>query len=96
MNEKIKLKGSKCRRYGYICLMLSKKFKYALVLFALIVVAGVNAQVPDPPGGGAPPCGEPFGTVCPIDGGVSFLIAAGVALGGKKAYELRKKSMKNK
>ena len=37
------------------------------------------------------PCGGPFGTVCPIDGGVSLLIAAGAALGGKKAFDLKKK-----
>jgi hypothetical protein len=51
-----------------------------------------SAQPPDPPGGfGPPPCGEPFGAVCPIDGGVSLLIAAGLALGGKKAYDMNRK-----
>ncbi|MFN8775996.1 MAG: PID-CTERM protein-sorting domain-containing protein [Flavobacteriales bacterium] len=47
---------------------------------------------PDPPGGGAPPCGPPLGDPCiPIDGGVSLLIAAGLALGGKKAYDAARK-----
>lgn len=76
--------------------MTNRNLKFSLALAAFFAVAIASAQVPDPPGGGAPPCGEPFGTVCPIDGGVSFLIAAGVALGGKKAYELRKKSLNNK
>ncbi|MFM9423461.1 MAG: hypothetical protein RIR06_1922 [Bacteroidota bacterium] len=76
--------------------MTNRNLKFLMVVAALFIAAMASAQVPDPPGGGAPPCGEPFGTVCPIDGGVSFLIAAGVALGGKKAYELRKKSLKNK
>jgi hypothetical protein len=76
--------------------MRSRIFPYILAIAALLVVTTITAQVPDPPGGAAPPCGEPFGAVCPIDGGVSFLIAAGVALGGKKAYELRKKSLKDK
>jgi hypothetical protein len=76
--------------------MLRRKSKILLTLIGSISIAALTAQVPDPPGGSAPPCGEPFGTVCPIDGGVSFLIAAGVALGGKKAYELRKKSLKDK
>lgn len=76
--------------------MTNRNLKFLMVVAALFIVATASAQVPEPPGGGAPPCGEPFGTVCPIDGGVSFLIAAGVALGGKKAYELRKKSLKNK
>lgn len=41
--------------------------------------------------GGSPPCGPPFGSPsCPIDGGISFLIAAGLAFGGKKANDLRK------
>ena len=37
--------------------------------------------------GSSPPCGGIFGTCVPIDGGVSFLIAAGAAYGGKKAYD---------
>ena len=37
--------------------------------------------------GGTPPCGGIFGGCIPIDGGVSFLIAAGAAYGGKKAYD---------
>jgi hypothetical protein len=70
-----------------------------LIIFiglSIIFTQALHAQVPDPPGGAAPPCGEPFGTVCPIDGGVSFLIAAGVALGSKKAYDLRKKTSRDK
>jgi hypothetical protein len=66
------------------------------ILFALVLVmipAVFFALPPDPPAGGGPPCGGPFGAVCPIDGGVSFLIAAGLAMGGKKAYDMtRKKS----
>lgn len=69
---------------------MRKCVPYILVFAFLLVGFVAFAQVPDPPGGGAPPCGEPFGTVCPIDGGVSFLIAAGIALGGKKAYDLKK------
>ncbi|MCB0761551.1 MAG: hypothetical protein KDC12_08520 [Flavobacteriales bacterium] len=38
-----------------------------------------------------PPCDGPFGGPCPIDGGLGFLIAAGVAYGGKKAWDLTKK-----
>jgi hypothetical protein len=63
----------------------------AILLIALPAL--LMAQPPDAPGGGLPPCGPPFGAICPIDGGVSFLIAAGLALGGKKAYDMsRKKS----
>jgi hypothetical protein len=62
-----------------------------ITFFALPVsVMGQGAPDPDDP----PPCGPPpfSGEPCiPIDGGVSFLIAAGVAYGGKKAFDLRKK-----
>jgi hypothetical protein len=63
----------------------------ALSIFLFCVTAIGICQPPPPPGGGAAPCGGPFGTVCPIDGGVSLLIAAGAALGGKKAFDLKKK-----
>ncbi len=46
---------------------------------------------PFPDDGGGPPCDGPFGPVCPIDGGLSFLIAAGVAYGGKKAFDIQQK-----
>jgi hypothetical protein len=32
----------------------------------------------------------------PIDGGVGFLVAAGLALGGKKAYDMNKSRKKDK
>ena len=62
-----------------------------LAIVAIVVPMTISALPPDPPGGGLPPCGGPFGAVCPIDGGVSFLIAAGLAVGGKKAYDLSRK-----
>jgi len=63
-----------------------KRTLLAFFLFTSVTLA--LAQAPDPPAGGGPPCGPPFGEPCiPIDGGVSLLIAAGLALGGKKAYD---------
>jgi len=59
----------------------------SLIVVALLAPMVMSAQ-PGPPGGGGPPCGQPFGPACPIDGGISLLIAAGIALGGKKAYDL--------
>jgi hypothetical protein len=67
---------------------MRKLFICTLILAAVLIAPDTKAQ-PGPPAGGEPPCGEPFGPPCPIDG-VSLLIAAGVALGGKKAYDLRK------
>jgi len=42
------------------------------------------AGPPGPPGGDDPPC---WPAPCvPIDGGIGLLVAAGLAYGGKKAY----------
>lgn len=70
--------------------MKTNLLKNLLALLILMIPMILLAQ-PGPPAGGGPPCGPPFGPVCPIDGGVSLLIAAGVALGGKKAYALSRK-----
>jgi hypothetical protein len=63
----------------------------SLVMVLAFIVSGVLHAQPGPPSG--PPCGGPFGPACPIDGGVSLLIAAGLAYGGKKSFDIaRKKS----
>ncbi len=49
---------------------------------ALLFSAAVYAQ---------PGKGNPGGNPVPIDGGISLLIAAGAALGGKKAFDAYKK-----
>lgn len=68
--------------------MLRKLFAF-IVVFALVTLplsSLAQTEVDDPP------CGGPFGEPCiPIDGGLSFLIAAGVAYGGKKAFDVYKK-----
>lgn len=72
-----------------------RKSIIALIAFLLLVFSGyyseVVAQPPPPPP--PAPCGTPFGgPPCPIDGGVSILIAAGLAYGGKKTYDLSRKN----
>lgn len=69
----------------------SKKLVIVLAILFSAPLIGICQGPPTPPSGGAAPCGGPFGTVCPIDGGVSLLIAAGAALGGKKAFDMKKK-----
>jgi hypothetical protein len=61
-----------------------------LIVFCVLGLTSLMAQ-PGPPIPGGPPCGGPFGPACPIDGGVSLLIAAGVAYGGKKSYDMARK-----
>ena len=58
-----------------------------IVVICLLLLPVMLFAQPGVPGGGGPPCGPPFGPPCPIDGGVSLLIAAGLAFGGKKAYD---------
>ncbi len=70
--------------------MKTQMFKNLLAIALFMLPIMLLAQ-PGPPAGGGPPCGPPFGPACPIDGGISLLIAAGVALGGKKAYNLSRK-----
>ncbi len=74
-----------------ILLPLAENIMRRLLTVSIFILLAVcaNAQPPDPPGGGGIPCGPPFGEACiPIDGGVSLLVAAGLALGGKRAYDL--------
>lgn len=60
-----------------------------LSLAALLPVVPVLAQG-GPPVGGPPPCWPP--PCIPVDGGISYLIGAGLVLGAKRAYDLRKRS----
>ena len=61
------------------------------VSFLLVNVAFLIAQTP--PGGGGP-TGDPIGGAVPIDGGISFLVAAGLAYTGKKFYDKKKENKK--
>ena len=73
---------------------MSKFLQISLITLAFIAVAlSVSyAQPPGPPGGGGgPPCWPPPCNPIPIDGGLSYILFAGLALGGKKLYDLNKK-----
>jgi hypothetical protein len=62
------------------------------LFLSFTLLAGVAVNAIDPPpaiGGDEPPCGEPFGVVCPIDGGIGFLIAAAALYGGRKIYSMK-------
>jgi hypothetical protein len=78
--------------FAYIIRHKMKALRYTLLLAAVLITPVVaKSLAPDPPGGSPPPCEDPFGAPCPIDGGISFLVAAGLAYGGKKAYDLNKR-----
>lgn len=73
---------------------MTRSIKYivagiVLAIFTIAFTPELQAQGPPPPpqsgntgGGQAPPV--------PIDGGISLLLAAGAALGGKKLYDMNK------
>ena len=65
--------------------------KYISVFLVLMLVTGVMIAQPGGGapfgGGGGPGCWPP--PCIPIDGGIAFLAAAGIALGGKKLLDLK-------
>lgn len=68
---------------------MKNTIKY-IAVFAFLVIGNISlkAQPGGPPGGpGGPGCYPP--PCVPIDGGLSFLLIAGAAYGGKKMYEMR-------
>ena len=73
--------------------MLKRIFS-VLILLTIFFFFALESKAGGPPGppmgGGNPPCWPPPCSV-PLDGGISFLIAAGVALAGKKFYDNKKK-----
>ena len=71
---------------------MKKSSKHIFLSGALVLLATVIQAAPGPPPGGgmSPPCWPP--PCLPIDGGISFLIAAAAVYGGKKLYDHQKKS----
>ncbi len=64
--------------------------KFSVITFLFFIAENLLAQ-PDP-GPGAP-CWPP-GFCIPIDGGISFLVAAGIAFGVKKTWDMKKQKDK--
>ncbi len=54
-----------------------------MMISLLYPISGIS-QITDPG------C-DPLDPLCPIDGGLSLLIAAGIGVGAKKAYDKKKK-----
>jgi hypothetical protein len=72
-----------------------KKFVVTLALSLLFLLPAVLADPPGPPGPGGDPGGSggvPVGS--PIDGGLSILLAMGMAFGGFKLFN-RKQQVDN-
>ena len=67
-----------------------KQGLFVMVMMTLILIFPLvmHAQPSDPG------C-DPLDPACPIDGGLSLLLAAGVGIGVKKAYAAQKKTQKS-
>ena len=65
-----------------------------LILAVMLLPALVMGQFGDPGDGTDPGC-EPLDPTCPIDGGLSALLALGAGYGIKKVRDARKSISKN-
>ena len=59
----------------------TKKILLFISISLLFTLISPVKTMADPP---PDPCGDPFDPACPIDGGVSLLIAAGIGIGAMK------------
>ncbi len=62
-----------------------------LVVFLVVLLTVGAPLVSLAQGGPGDPGCDPLDPACPIDGGLSLLIAAGIGIGAKKAYDARNK-----
>lgn len=69
---------------------MKKSIFILITIFSFLGVLELNAQPPGPGGGVDPKPGCDNPPCVPIDGGLSFLLIAGAALGSKKIYDHKK------
>ena len=76
----------------YSSIKLVYQYRFIVIALGLFLFTGTDliAQ-PPPPGGTGPSCWPP--PCIPIDGGISWLIAAGIAYGAKKSWDFSKKKV---
>ena len=67
--------------------MTRLKIRFLALLIAAIVIVPSDLFAQGDPGDGG--C-DPLDPACPIDGGLSLLIAAGIGIGARKAYKAKK------
>lgn len=60
-------------------------------IYLLLTIGMFLISSPLMAGPGDPGC-DPLDPLCPIDGGLSLLIAAGIGIGAKKAYDQKKEA----
>ena len=67
------------------------RIKKSLLIISLIIISCLTVPLTSK-AQGDPGC-DPLDPACPIDGGLSLLIAAGIGLGAIKAFENNKKAV---
>ena len=70
-----------------------KSIKFIFTALLIVLGSQILLSAPPPPPAGSPGCWPP--PCVPIDGGITFLIAAGAAYGAKKLVDARKKIKSN-
>jgi hypothetical protein len=75
-----------CRNESLLIMLIKKIIPLFVLIGCLCFPLLTNAQ-PDPG------C-NPDDPLCPIDGGLSLLVAAGIGVGARKAYLAKKKNTK--
>lgn len=74
---------------------LYRRFKKFTCMLAILLLTGItnplNTYAQGNPGD--PGC-DPLDPACPIDGGLSLLIAAGIGIGARKAYKAKRSTTK--
>lgn len=70
------------------------KNKGVLLTFVFMLAFSLWGVSQPPPPGGPTDCWPP--PCIPIDGGIGWLIAAGVAYGAKKSWDFRKKEVEDR
>ncbi len=66
------------------------KYRKHILMLGFVILAGITnpLKTSAQPDGGC----DPLDPACPIDGGISLLIAAGIGIGAKKAVQARRKA----
>ena len=68
-----------------------KRIKKIILIVSIFMISSLVMPL-NSSAQGDPGC-DPLDPSCPIDGGLSLLIAAGIGIGAKKAYEKKKKEV---
>ncbi len=69
-----------------------RRIKKYVLMTGMVLLASITQPIKSTAQVSDPGC-DPLDPLCPIDGGLSLLIAAGIGLGAKKAYDKKKKAV---